>query len=78
MKKKERERNGENGKNEAGKQVEPAGLPISAGAGEAEPTALWKAEMGGPRNPYLPNPISPQRPKPELSSGSKQKTNRAK
>lgn len=74
---KERERNGENGKNEAGKQV-VAGLPTSAGAGEAEPTALWKAEMGGPRNPYLPNPISPQRPKPELSSWSKQKTNRAK
>ena len=41
-------------------------------------SALWKAEMGGPRNPYLPNPISPQRPKPELSSWSKQKTNRAK
>jgi hypothetical protein len=33
-----------------------------------KPTALQKAEMGGPRNPYLPNPISPQRPKPELSS----------
>lgn len=64
---KERERNGENGKNEAGKQV-VAGLPTSAGAGKAEPTALWKAEMGGPRNPYLPNPISPQRPKPEPSS----------
>ena len=45
---KERERNGENGKNEAGKQV-VAGLPTSAGAGEAEPTALWKAELEAPQ-----------------------------
>lgn len=59
------------------KKMERKGLAISRagraflllqGLVGAEPTALWKAEMGGHRNPYLPNSISPQRPKPELSS----------
>lgn len=58
-KKKRKEKNGKKG---ASKWSRLGFLLLQALAG-AEPTALYKTEMGGPRNPYLPKPSALRSPK---------------
>lgn len=73
---KERERNGENGKNEAGKGS--GWTSTSAGAGEAEPTALWKAD-GWPQKSLPAKPHQPSKgPNQNWAVDLNRKTNRAK